>query len=77
MSNDNVSKALARSIYNAAAVLADSISLLIWSTNFTAAYSVELLQRNPHCCSANKLLLSKYSESWLYKVFFKDFGNGG
>ena len=41
MSNDNVSKALDRSIYNAAGVLPDSISLLIWSINFTAAYSVE------------------------------------
>ena len=54
MSNDNVSKALERSIYNAAGVLPDSISLLIWSTSFTAAYSVEWLERNPYCCSANK-----------------------
>ena len=42
MSNDNVSKALDR--YNAAGVLPDSISLLIWSTNFTATYSVECLE---------------------------------
>ena len=41
MLNDNVSKALDRSIYNAADVLPDSISLLIWFTNFIAAYSVE------------------------------------
>ena len=68
MSNDNVSKALERSIYNAACVLPDSISLLIWSNNFTAAYSVGWLERKPYCCSANKLLLSKYSYSWLYKI---------
>ena len=68
MSNDNVSKALDKSIYNEVVLLPDSISLLIWATNFTAAYSVEWLERNPNCYSANKLLLSKYSCSWLYKI---------
>ena len=76
MSNDNVSKALDRSIYNAAGVLPDSISLLICSTNFTAAYSVGL-ERNPYCCSANKLLLLKYSYSWLYKILSKILKNSG
>ena len=61
MSKDNVSNALDRSIYNAVDVLPDSISLLIVSTSFTAAYSAEWLVRKQYCCSNNKLLLLKYS----------------
>ena len=35
---------------------------------YIAACSVERLERDPSCCSANKLLLSKYLYSWLYVV---------
>ena len=41
MSNDNVSKAFDRSIYNVVGVLPISISLITLSTSFTAAFSVE------------------------------------
>ena len=61
MSKDNITNALDRSIYNAVGVLPDSISLLIVSTSFTTAYSVEWLVRKPYCCSANYLLLLKCS----------------
>ena len=61
MSNDNVSNALDRSIHNAVGVLPDSNSLLIVSTRFISAYYVEWLVQKPYCCSANKLLLLRYS----------------
>ena len=59
MSNDNVSNAFDRSIYNAVGVLPSSMSLLTLSTSFTAAYSIEWFVRKPYCSSANKLLLLK------------------
>ena len=49
MSNDNVSNAFDRSIYNAVGVLPSSISLLTLSTSFIAAYSVEWFVRKPYC----------------------------
>ena len=76
MLNDIVLKALDRLICNAAGVLPDSILLLIWSTNFTVAYSVEWLEQtaqpiNDYYQSIHIVCYIKFfqrSWKWLIKI---------